>query len=85
MIQRTFFFGALAVNLSVVVRVGFVVDGGAAAQNEHAVHQPVLSAGDIRVERGELLRINGKLFRCCLRPIFGIAGLLRDRGDGEQA
>ena len=84
-IQRAFFFGALAVNLAVVVWIRLVVDGRAAAQDQHAVHESVLSAGKIGVERRELLRIDAELLRSCFRPILGSSGHLRNRGDGENA
>ena len=51
MIQRAFFFGALPVNLAVVVWIRLVINGCAAAQDQHAVHESVLSAGNIGVER----------------------------------
>src|SRR5271169_1917323 len=84
-IQRTSLFGALTVNLTVVVRVRFVVDGSAATQDEHAVHESVFATGKIGVECGEFCRIDTKLLWSSFRPILGTSGLLGDRGDGDRA
>ncbi len=83
-VQGAFFFGALAINLTVVVLVGLIVNGRATAQNKHAVYEPILAAVKIGVEGSELFRIDPKFLRRARWPVFRAWAVLRNRGTGDK-